>query len=289
MSECRFFWTNLHKAVEKDPDCPVNGWDITPFVFDTSYDVSPQTSRPVGVAVPQDEGNLIIADGDFSAQTSYQYALSGGFSFDASEALNFFGTAAGLVLSVAEDRVYIFGLGPDTSQISQFALTVAGDITGGFTQLNTLFFFDGVINTNMRAIALSQDGAKLFVSDDSFVSGATVYSYSLGTANDVSTATYDGITWAPPSGSSVVGLAFDPTGTKMFALEATVAFFAGTTATIVQYTLSTPLDITTATADGVTMDVVADSGSVFNGLAFNADGTALYITDSGLATVLKYS
>jgi DNA-binding beta-propeller fold protein YncE len=123
-------------------------------------------------------------------------------------------------------------------------------------------------DTQSYTVAVKPDGTKIYVA--SYNSDA-VYQYDLSTAFDLSTASYNNVSFSFSSQMSQPrNIQFKPDGTEMYLLDAS-------SYTIYQYTMSTPWDLSTAS--------YAYSFSTINatntprGLAFKSDGTKMYITD----------
>ena len=132
--------------------------------------------------------------------------------------------------------------------------------------------FDGVIfdasaqDTVLRGLTFKPDGTKMYL-----VGGVTgtVYQYTLSTAWDVSTATYDTVSILAQD-TSPVAVAFNTDGTKMY-----TAGYTGDK--VYQYTLSTAWDVSSATYDTVSLSVIVQDSNP-RGLFFSADGLKLYHT-----------
>jgi DNA-binding beta-propeller fold protein YncE len=111
--------------------------------------------------------------------------------------------------------------------------------------------------------------------------GDDVNQYTLSTAWDVSTASYDTVSFSVSGQDSQPhGLFFKPDGTKMYML--------GVSDAVYQYTLSTAWDMDTASYDSVSFSTVGQDGNGF-GLAFNPDGTQFWIAGSSTDTIYQYS
>lgn len=96
-------------------------------------------------------------------------------------------------------------------------------------------------NTAPKGVFFKPDGTKMYVtrSGGGF---SLVYQYSLSTAWDVSTATYDSVQFDTSFNfSSPQGIFFKPDGTKMYLCSVGV---------VGQFTLSTAWDVSTASYDG---------------------------------------
>lgn len=136
---------------------------------------------------------------------------------------------------------------------------------------------------NTTDLFFKPDGTKVYVLDDT---GNTVYQYSLSTAWNISTASYDSKSYAlaDVAGSGVAsGIYIKSDGTVLW-----VSAYSAGDSTIKSYTMSTPWDISTASATA-TLDIDATiTGEVSIGaLFFKSDGTRVYVC--GLTTSKVYS
>ncbi len=121
------------------------------------------------------------------------------------------------------------------------------------------------------------DGTKVFV-----VSTATVYQYSLSTAWDLSTASYDSKSFNAGTQEALpTGIFFKSDGTKMY-----ITGFLNDR--VYQYSLSTAWDVSTASYDSVSLNVASQENTPF-GLSFKSDGTRMYIIGQTADAVLQYN
>ena len=128
-------------------------------------------------------------------------------------------------------------------------------------------------------VAFNSDGSKMYIVGSS---SDTVYQYTLSTPWNVSTATYDSISKDVSSQeSSPYGVAFNSDGSKMYIV-------GSKNKTVFQYTLSTPWNVSTATYDTVSKNV-SSQDSIPYGVAFNSDGSKMYIVGGGNDTVFQYT
>lgn len=134
-----------------------------------------------------------------------------------------------------------------------------------------------------RTLWFKPDGTRMFLSGDT----SSVYSYTLSTAWDVSTATYDSKTMshAAQLASLPYGLSLNPDGTRLYLSEPNTGIY--------QYNLSTAWDLSTASYVGnESLQFAAPQVWSHN---FNSDGTKLYgfvLATSALPTrnnVAEYS
>jgi len=111
-------------------------------------------------------------------------------------------------------------------------------------------------------LIFNNDGSKMYIPRR--ISGTEFYQYSLSSAYDISTATDDGITFDP--GVDLNGLAFNADGTYLYAI-----YDPGDTNYIKQWSLSTPYDLSTATAGTDVLLGDATTEAAPTGLAFGND------------------
>ena len=132
---------------------------------------------------------------------------------------------------------------------------------------------------NNNAAAFNSDGTKMYSVDNA---SDAVYQYSMSTAWDVSTASYDNVSYDVSSLDALpYDIKFNSDGTKMYS----VGFG---TDTIYQHSLTTGFDLSTASYDSVSLSVNSQEATPM-GLAFNTDGTKMYIVGNGSDTAHQYS
>jgi len=133
--------------------------------------------------------------------------------------------------------------------------------------------------TNPQALAFNTDGTSMFVVG---FSSDHVYQYTLSTAFDVSTASYASKSFSVnPQETTPLSLAFNPDGTSMFIV-------GNTNDTVYQYTLSVGFDVSTASYANKSFSVNPQE-AVPNALAFNPDGTSMFIAGNISDTVYQYT
>jgi DNA-binding beta-propeller fold protein YncE len=149
-----------------------------------------------------------------------------------------------------------------SAAIWQYSLSSAYDISNPTYENKTFSFSsqDGAPS----GIQFNNDGTKLYMSG---ASNHKVFQYSLSSAYDVSTASYDSKSLS--SSSVLYGFTFNNNGTKIY--------LARTNATITEHSLSTAYDVSTA-GSGTVFNL--QSGTSAAGIAFNSDGTKLFVVDN---------
>lgn len=120
------------------------------------------------------------------------------------------------------------------------------------------------------------DGTKMYVND---LVSDKIYQYSLSTAFDASTATYDNKSYAYGT-HDIIGWTLKPDGTRMWGC---LNYSASISQRIIQYDLSTAYDISTMTVDTYT----EETGT--SGVAFKDDGTKCYIMKKSNYRIYEYS
>lgn len=131
--------------------------------------------------------------------------------------------------------------------------------------------------TDPQGIAFNADGTKIFVVD---ASGDDVNEYSLSTAYNVSTGSFVRNFSLASQDSNPQDIAFNTNGTKMF-----VVGYTGQD--VNEYTLSTGFDISTASYSQNFSVASQDTGPA--GLAFNTDGTKMFISGITNDNVYEYT
>ena len=131
-------------------------------------------------------------------------------------------------------------------------------------------------DTSPLGLAFSTDGTKMYVSG---AASDDVYQYTLSTAFDLSTASYDSVSL--PYSTNNSGVAFKTDGTKMY-----ITSYSNDD--VRQYSLSTAWDLSTASYDSVSFSVGSQDSAPYD-LTFNTDGTKMYISGGQLKRIHQYS
>ena len=194
----------------------------------------------------------------------------------------------------------VFTITPSSTEADAGSFSITFSVTDGATgavsatSAFTLAFWSGDIanasydsvsfsvtgqDTSPYGFAFNSTGTKMYIAGNSTDS---VYQYSLSTGFDLSTASYDSVSFSiAGQDTSPFDIAFNPTGTKMY--------MVGTTnGQVYQYSLSTGFDISTASYDSVSFSVTGQSSTPF-GIAFNSSGTKMYMVGYSTYTVYQYS
>jgi len=261
----------------------VPGWivDVTQITYDSvSFRVISQDSFPYDLTFNSDGTKMYIVGA--GTDTIYQYTLSTGFdistasynsvSFDVSPQDI---TPMGMRFNSDGTKMYIIGMATD--EIHQYSLSTAFDLSTA--SYDSVSFSISSQDGTPSGIEFNPDGTKMYIVG---LSGDSIYQYTLSTAYDVSTASYDSVSFSVSSEDAApYGIIFNENGKKMYMTGLS-------SETIYQYSLSTAYDVSTASYDSVSFSVSSqDNGP--SGIAFNPDGTKMYIVGYGDEAVYQYS
>lgn len=135
---------------------------------------------------------------------------------------------------------------------------------------------DNSLSLFARDIKFKTDGTKMYIND---MEDGYVWQYSLSTAWDVSTASYESKKYTTLGAEAISGIDFKSDGTVMFAFEGN----GGGDRKMYSVPLSTAWDISTAgSATASTLIINQALAGEYYGLHFKPDGTKFYMAaDSG--------
>jgi DNA-binding beta-propeller fold protein YncE len=172
-------------------------------------------------------------------------------------------------------KMYLIGSG--NNRVYSYTLSTPWNIDTA--TYDNVSFFVGSQDGTPSGIFFRSDGTKMYMIGDA---NNRVYSYTLSTPWNISTATYDNVSFDVSSQDSApTGIFFRPDGTKMYVI-------GNNTDSIYSYTLSTPWNITTATYDNVNFSVTSQDGSP-QGIFFRPDGTKMYVIGNNTDRLYSYT
>lgn len=129
------------------------------------------------------------------------------------------------------------------------------------------------------SLFFKSDGTKMYIAG---TTNDNVRQYSLSTAWDVTTSSYDSVTYSiSGQEGGVTDIFFKSDGTKMYVL--------GINETVFQYSLSTAWVVSSASYDSVSFSVSDKESTLANGLYFSPDGTKMYVLGANSDSVHYYS
>lgn len=184
-------------------------------------------------------------------------------------------TAHGLAFSYDGTKMYC--LGDTNDRIYQYTLNPAWDVSSADYSAAKSLLISGQ-STASAGITISSDGKKFYV----MANTGSVMQYSIPTAWDISTATYDSITKAI-GGEDLTArqVSFKPDGTKMYV-------GGSTNEKIYQYSLSSAWNVSSATYDNVFISVAGQDISS-RGDMISWDGTRMYMSGNTTPSIYQYN
>jgi 6-phosphogluconolactonase (cycloisomerase 2 family) len=172
-------------------------------------------------------------------------------------------------------KMYVIGTTGD--DVNQYDLSTAWDVTtASYVQNFSVSAQAGAAPTKVR---FKDDGTKMYVLSNT---NDSVYQYSLSSSWDISTASYDSISF------SVAGQESDPSGMFFGDSGAKMYIVGRTSDTVYQYTLSTPWDLSTASYASLSKSISAEESNPFD-VFFKSDGTVMYIIGTTGDDVNQYA
>lgn len=170
-------------------------------------------------------------------------------------------------------KLYFGGI--DTDRIRQYSLSTPWDVSTATSDAKSFLFGE---DPQPREVFFKPDGTKLYMLGGNW---SAWFAYSLSTAWDVSTITYDSVFFVPTlgGGEGVASFYFKSDGTKVFTLDLPDK--------IRSYTLSTPWNIATASYDSIVYTITYDS--LLRALAVKPDGSSLYTLGAGGDVVSQHA
>jgi sugar lactone lactonase YvrE len=267
-------------------------WDITTATFvPTKTWPNVNNTNATGIAFNSGEGSgqagkkLYVSD--ITDSSIYQYELSTSWDINtltntspSAKVLNLSGIDTGIQsvdLSSDGTRLYILGFGND--RVYERKLTTAWDITTAVSPYTSQSFASQVVSASAFTFGGSgaDEGKKLYVLCSN---NDAIYQYTLSTAWDITTATYDNKSFVYGNETSATGFDISRDGEKLYII--------GTTNDrIYQYSLQTPWDISTGLYDNKSLLVSGASGTM-NSLKISSDGEWIALTDTTADDVFIY-
>ncbi|MDC0997178.1 Ig-like domain-containing protein, partial [Candidatus Pelagibacter sp.] len=182
--------------------------------------------------------------------------------------------AAGLAFS--KDGLKMFHAGNDNDDIHEYTLTSAFDVSSA-SYVDSLDV--SARDAEIFGITFNNDGTKLYFTGAN--SADAVFQYTLSTAYDISSGTYDNVSLSAVD-SRPCGIRFNNDGTKLF-----ISGFA--TARIEEYSLSTAFNLATASYTGNSERLNTSTYETSpRDIEFNSDGTRLFITGGNGDDITEY-
>ena len=248
-------------------------------VFVDTFDISDETTTP-GQLVFNNDGTKMFLTG-YNDKKVFEYALSTAYDVStASITANYSVSAKETALNAVAfnpDGTKMFITGSASDKIHQYSLSTGFDLTSTVTFVKSSASITSQ-EGNPEVILFNDDGTKIYITGR--VSDA-VHEYDLGSAYDVGSLTL--VTSFSMSSETDIteGMSFNDDGTKLFMND--LQFDK-----VFQYSLSTAYSFeSTVTLEGSFS--IADQESHSQYVAFNNDGTKMYIVGNNGDDITEYS
>ena len=217
----------------------------------------------------QDDGSLTSPD----APSAYSIvgATYDNVSFDVTQD----STITGMCFNGNGTKMYVCGESSD--KVYQYSLSSAYDLsTASYDSVS--LDVSGQLDPAPRSVVFNNDGSALYVCGPD----QGVFQYTLSSSYDLSTASYSSKTFSVSSQELYPsGMIFNNNGASMYVV-------GSQNDTVYQYTLSTPFDVSTASYASKSMSVNSEQTSP-TGLAFNSDGTKIFVIGESTPKINQYT
>ncbi len=218
----------------------------------------------------------------------HQYSLTNGFSLSSSNV-----TYSNLSFSIASQDAYPRGLafnsdgtkmfvtGAATSKVHEYSLTNGFSLSANNVSYNNVNFNFNSQDYGPKGIDFNSDGTKMFM----IGSNQIVYQYSLTNGFSLSSGnvTYDNLSFDVSSQESApTSLKFTPSGTKMFV--------TGASGKVHEYSLANEFSLSAnnVSYNNVNFSISSQDSNPY-GLAFNSDGTKMFVAGYAGGKVYQYT
>jgi hypothetical protein len=174
------------------------------------------------------------------------------------------------------DGTKLYVITTTTDTVHQYTLSTAWDLSTASYDSKS---FTVTQDTSPNFAVFSGDGTKMYSGGQT---NSTLYQYTLSTAWDVNTASYDSVSF------SVSAQGLDPRSVVFTNNGSTMIVLSGSGDAVFEYSLSTAYDLSTASYTSKTFSVTTQANNPW-GLDFNADGSKMYVGDLTTDSIYQYS
>ena len=256
-------------------------WDLSNASYDSvSFSMATQIANVQGLFFKSDGSKLYGIDR--LSDTIYQYSLSTAWDVSTAsyDSISFNASAQGGATTdfyIKADGTKVFITNAATDGIFAYTMSTAWNIgTASYDSVNLNVEPQDV---EVQGLWFKPDGTKVYMVGQ--VSNS-VHQYSLSTAWNLSTGSYDSVSLDVTSQDGSPGaIVFKPDGTKLFVTGAD-------SDSVYQYSLSSAWDLSTASYDSVSFSVASEESNPV-ALAFRTDGRKFYVAGNTNDTVFQYS
>jgi 6-phosphogluconolactonase (cycloisomerase 2 family) len=266
---------------------PAINYDIANAVYDNvTFDITSYDMAPLGLFFKPDGSEMYIAGNiydeiyQFSLSTAYDISTSSVSYTTSTDTSTYAGIPAKVLFDDTGTKMYVLSNTNDT--IYQFSLSTAWDVSTRSSSFNSESVAQQV--SDPTGMTFNNDGTKLYVIDRYT---DKLYQYSLSTAYDITTLSYDNILLSINTAISGTtenvpwGVTFNGDGSKVYIV-------GQTNDVVYEYSCSSPYYIGGASYQGVYFDVSGQEISPTD-IKFNSDGSKMYILGYDTDSVYQYT
>ncbi len=246
-------------------------YKVTNYNYDIDFN-SLGSSSPAALAFcfSKDGTNLyVLAGATRTTARVCQYVLSTPFKLSTAG----YQVGRDLIVGALHTTIYSVYINPSGTRLffgasgAIYSVTFSTPYNLATARTDVKAFYLGTQDSTPSRLYISPDGVKLYcLGTTTFL----IFQYTLATAWDISTASYDNKFFSPTTqDTSPQGLFFKPDGTILYVVGIT-------TDTVYQYNLSTPWDVSTAVYASKSKSISAQE----------ANARAIFITPDGLKLYL---
>ena len=227
----------------------------------------------------------------------HQYTLSTAWDITTATVTNSFSVISeefnpqGLYLSPTGHKMYIGGsssVSNSDKRVFEYDLATSWDVSTASYSGNSLVT-DPITSPIPAQVYLKSNGTTMFIMGSGGTSADAIFQYTLSTPWDLSTASYDNISFNVNSeDTNPQGISFHPNGTKFF-MEGRSG------RSVYEYEMSTPWDITTASYTSVSLytgsanQIANGDVAIPTGVYVQPEGNKLFVIDVNVAEVQEHN
>lgn len=274
------FISGIAASNQKAASAPVSGWDLSTATNDSvPFSVNSEQPQPMGIFIKPDGTKFYIAG---PSNELHQYSMGTPWDMDTAsyDSVSFDVSSESTStedLFFKSDGTKLYTCCRLTDAVYQYTLSTAWDLSTA--SYDSVSLSVSANENNIEDLHIKPDGTKLFIIGRA---SDQIYQYTMSTAWDLSTASYDSISFGV--GSQQTGphsFWFKPDGTKLYVNGAAPE-------AVHQYTLSTAWDLTTITYDSVSLDI-NPWDDPYGGMCWKPDGTKMYLVGTTADEVEQFS
>ena len=259
-------------------------------VLNAEYDSKTFTAsltNPQDLVFNPDGTKMFFLDGGFNVDGIHEYSLSTAWDISTASSTGnsfslynaSFNSRSPQGLDISSDGTKLYSLDDDLNAIYQIDMSTAYDLSTASYNSVSLTGLDSDGAASAKGFCIGSSGTKLYIVD---AVDDLVYQYTLSTAWNISTASYDSVTF-DISGLSAdpfpTGIRFNNNGTKFFIVNSE-------TDAVHLFSLSTAWNLSTASSDGTSFSYTQSN---VVGFSFGSSGGKMYLLDNSDETIYQYS